>query len=73
MNTSSIPAAPRFDHELCFQSLCSTGRAYAFPCDARGHVDMSSLGGRARDDYLYARAVVGYELASPSVLLCHAH
>ena len=58
--------------ELCFQSLVDTGRAYAFPCDALGHVDMDALGERARTAYLYARTVVGREVAMPKVQPCVA-
>lgn len=51
--------------ELRFQSLFNTGRALSFPCDAAGHVDMDALSERARDSYLYARAVVGREFSLP--------
>ena len=68
MNTASrttMHDAPGY--ELRFQSLFDEGRAYAFPCDAAGHVDMDALSERARQNYLYARAVVGRELAMPAV------
>jgi len=51
--------------ELRFQSLFNTGRALSFPCDAGGHVDMDALSERARDSYLYARAVIGREFSLP--------
>jgi hypothetical protein len=54
--------------ELRFQSLFNQGRAMAFPCDACGHVDMDALSERARENYLYARAVIGREYAVPAVL-----
>ena len=53
--------------ELRFQSLFDSGRGYSFPCDPEGHVDLDQLSDRARDNYLYARAVVGRELAFPAV------
>jgi hypothetical protein len=53
--------------ELCFQSLCHAGRALAFPCDAKGAVPLDELSSRARDNYLFARAVVGREFAAPVV------
>ena len=53
--------------EIRYQSLFSAGRALSFPCDAEGHVQMDSLSDRARDNYLYARAVVGREYAYPSI------
>ena len=55
-------------YELRFQSLFDEGRAFAFPCDAQGHVDMDQLSDRARQNYLYARAVIGREVAMPAVL-----
>ena len=57
---------------LSFQSFFDTGRGYAFPCDAVGHVDMDALGDRARDNYLYARAVIGREVSWPKVQTCTA-
>ena len=53
--------------QLCFRSLFHSGRGYAFPCDPQGHVDMDTLTERARANYLYARAMVGRELAVPCV------
>ena len=41
---------------------------FAFPCDAQGRVDMDGLSERARANYLFARAMVGRELAQPSVV-----
>lgn len=54
-------------YELRFQSLFDSGRGYAFPCDSRGRVDLNQLSDRARINYLFARAVVGRELAVPAV------
>lgn len=51
---------------LCFRSLFD-GRGYAFPCDAQGKVDLDGLSEEARNNYLYARAMVGRELAVPAV------
>ena len=53
--------------ELRFQSLFVSGRGYAFPCDPAGHVDLDSLSERARNNYFYARAMVGRELAVPAL------
>jgi hypothetical protein len=55
-------------YEIRFQSLFNEGRALSFPCDSEGHVVLDSLSDRARDNYLYARAVVGREYAFPCVL-----
>lgn len=53
--------------QLRFRSLFDAGRGFAFPCDPLGHVDMETLSERARNNYLYARAMVGRELAVPAV------
>lgn len=63
MNTAQTSCA----YELRFRSLFVEGRAFAFPCDAAGHVDMDSLTQRALNNYLYARSVIGREVAMPAV------
>lgn len=67
MKTSPMSLQDIAGYELRFQSLFDEGRAYAFPCDAQGRVDMDSLSDRARQNYLYARAVIGREVAVPLV------
>jgi hypothetical protein len=62
------PAQCAVSYELCFSGLFNRGAGYAFPCDAQGHVDLDALTPRSRDNYLYARAVVGMELSAPIVL-----
>lgn len=52
---------------LRFRSLFESGRGYAFPCDGGGHVDLDKLSESARNNYFYARAMVGRELALPAV------
>ena len=54
-------------YELSFHSLFSEGRGYAFPCDAAGHVDIDALSFRARQNYFYARTVIGREVSMPAV------
>lgn len=54
-------------YQLRFRSLFVEGRGYAFPCDPKGQVDLDGLSDSARNNYLYARAMVGRELAVPSV------
>lgn len=71
MNTVTMSLAEGGSYELRFQSLFNEGRGLAFPCDAEGHVDMDALSERARGNYLYARAVVGREYATPAVQRCH--
>lgn len=57
-------------HELRFRSLFNEGRGLSFPCDRDGHVDLDALGATALGNYLFARAMVGREFASPTVLAC---
>ena len=73
LNTLQMVTSEAADYELRFQSLFDAGRAYAFPCDAAGHVDMDALSDAARDNYLYARTVVGREFALPAVMVSAAH
>jgi len=60
-------AAQHKQFELCFQSLFETGRGFAFPCDEKGCVDLDGLSEKARANYLFARAMVGRDLATPAV------
>ena len=54
-------------YELRYTDLFDPGRGLAFPCDARGHVDMEGLSGRELLNYLFARALVGKQLSVPTV------
>ena len=53
--------------QLCFRSLLRHGRGFAFPCDPHGHVNMDRLTERMRNNYLFARAMVGRELQVPEI------
>ena len=66
MNSRPMPLTA--DYELRFESLFQAGRALAFPCDAQGGVMLDALSEQARQNYLFARAVVGRDYASPIVL-----
>ncbi|HUP07432.1 MAG TPA: hypothetical protein VMU47_18225 [Caldimonas sp.] len=57
-------------YEIRFQSLYQEGRALSFPCDERGEVQLDAMSERARENYFYARAVIGREYAYPT--LCRA-
>ena len=59
-------------HEIRYESLHGAGRSLSFPCNAEGQVPLDSLTDTVREDYLYARAVVGREYAFPAVFP-HAH
>jgi hypothetical protein len=49
----------RAGYEIRYQPLSGRGRELSFPC--------------ARNDYLFARAVVGREYARPAILPCDLH
>ena len=57
--------------ELRFQSLFDSGRGFAFPCGPDGQVDLDRLSDKARNNYLYARAMIGREVSVPRVLSMH--
>lgn len=60
-------------HEIRYRSLFREGRALSFPCDPQGHVDLDALSPHALGNYLFARAMVGREFATPAVLECLPH
>lgn len=65
---NATPAeARRCAYELLFRSLFDEGRGYAFPCDADGHVDIDALSERARNNYFFARALIGRDVSLPRV------
>jgi hypothetical protein len=53
--------------QIRYKDLFNGGRSLAFPCDARGRVDVDRLSDRARANYFYARAMVGREYAAPAI------
>jgi hypothetical protein len=63
----------KLQFELRFESLFDSGRGYAFPCDPTGQVNLDQLSDRARNNYLFARALVGRDLAVPAVRPCGMH
>jgi hypothetical protein len=65
MNLTHSIEIPLF--EVRFASLFRQGRGFAFPCDRQGRVDLDALSERARNNYLFARAMVGRDNALPRV------
>lgn len=55
-------------YELRFRPLRARGMGLSFPCNDSGSVDMDALGDGRLRDYLYARAVIGFEFALPAVV-----
>lgn len=60
-------------YEIRFSSLFKEGRGLVFPCDAQGHVDLDELSDAARNNYLYARALVGRDYATPAIQVSSSH
>ena len=54
-------------YRLHFTALREAQHAYEFPCDAQGRVDLDGLSRRSLNDYLFARALVGWVFGAPSV------
>lgn len=54
-------------YQLCFRPLFQGLGGFVFPCDQRGIVDLDHLTEKARNNYFYARAMMGRELAFPQV------
>jgi hypothetical protein len=73
MTTATASLCPASTYQLCFQPLSPQAQARAFPCDAAGHVDIDSLSDTQRHAYLYARTMIGRELARPSVQIVAWH
>ena len=67
MDQSSTSAAGNGRYELHFPCLIDADRGYAFPCDADGCVAIDDLCDRGRNNYFYARAVVGMKVSAPMV------
>jgi hypothetical protein len=68
-----IESSATYSYQLRFQSLFDSGRGFAFPCDPKGQVDLDHLSEKARNNYFYARAMVGRELAVPAVVPAALH
>jgi hypothetical protein len=54
------------EYRLCFRALRS-GNGFAFPCNAQGQVDLDQMSERTRNNYFYARAMMGREVSYPAV------
>ena len=68
MITTDFSTARAARYELRFRPLRGKGTSLSFPCNARGCVDMDALEAGTLRDYLYARAVIGFEFTSPSIV-----
>ena len=66
--SSACPSTDCAPFVLRYQSISNADRVLLFPCDAQGRVHMDDLTRRDLNNYLFARASVGFEFAAPRVL-----
>ena len=65
------PSARRLANvELRFVHRGNDRESLAFPCDAAGRVDLDALDERRRNEYLFARALMGRDYAFPVMATC---
>jgi hypothetical protein len=68
MTIAPTPSSGSTRYELRYTGLFNAGRGFVFPCDANGCVELDDLSDRSRNNYFYARSVIGRELSSPQVI-----
>jgi len=54
--------------QLVYQSVAGSLGNYSFPCNPRGDVDLNALDDRSRNNYYFARAMVGRAMKLPKVV-----
>ncbi|KQW52398.1 hypothetical protein ASD88_05100 [Pelomonas sp. Root662] len=62
-----MPTQAQATHLLHFEPLAAQGAGLDIPCDPEGHVGLDALGDKARNDYFFARALIGCVFARPTV------
>jgi hypothetical protein len=54
-------------HLLHFEPIGATGAGLDIPCDPQGRVGLDALGDKLRNDYFFARTLIGRLFARPTV------
>jgi hypothetical protein len=68
INTSSLQgAAQAVTHLLHFEPLAGGDAGLDIPCDPQGRVGLDGLGDGLRNDYFFARTLIGHLFAAPTV------
>lgn len=68
MTDSRQPAcAQPVTHLLHFEPLSAQAAGLDIPCDPQGRVGLDALGETLRNDYFFARALIGRLFARPTV------
>ena len=63
----ALPAEPEATHLLHFEPLAAQGAGLDIPCDPMGRVGLDALGDKLRNDYFFARALIGRLFDKPTV------
>ena len=66
----ALPAAGLASAELRFIHRGNDLKSLAFPCDAAGRVDLDALDEHRRNQYLFARVLMGRDYAFPVLAWC---
>lgn len=64
---TTVASAPEPTHLLHFEPLAYQGTGLDIPCDPQGRVGLDALGDKLRNDYFFARALIGCLFARPIV------
>ena len=67
--SAASSAAP---YRIRFEPLSARAHALEFGCDAEGRVEIDALDDRDRNDYFFARALVGRDFARPAFVCAAA-
>jgi hypothetical protein len=66
-HSADAAVGSRIGPELCFVSISANVQSLTFPCDSAGRVDLDALSENKRNDYFFARALMGRDYAFPVV------
>jgi len=67
-NSNACRAArPEATHLLHFEPLAVGDAGLDIPCDPQGRVGLDALGDKLRNDYFFARTLIGRLFAAPTV------
>jgi len=64
---STLRAVPEATHLLHFEPLTAGDAGLDIPCDPSGRVGLDALGDKLRNDYFFARTLIGRLFAAPTV------
>ena len=65
--TALKAAVPQATHLLHFEPLTVGDAGLDIPCDPQGRVGLDALGDKLRNDYFFARTLIGRLFAAPTV------